>query len=526
MAVKIGVNPIIVKELRSRMRGGRAFLTLTVTLVLMGVVSYVLYRIVLASMQYSSTPLSPQVGQTLFGGLATLVLVMIAAVTPAVTAGAISSESEKLTYEMLLATPMRPASILWGKLISALSYIFLLIFAAIPMSSLVFTFGGVAPRDMLKAMVVLLVVAVMFGVIGLFLSALLGRTGRATVVAYLLVAALLILPIFAYIAVGLLRQATPPRWILIPTPLSALFSALAPSMSMNGPGALFFVLGWGVEPLGMGAPISQTSIPRPLYHYSLPLYAMITLVLYLLATRLVQPTRRWRISKKQVLLGAGLVLGVAGLIAAFFLLTMDRYEKSSASQAVPVQPFAAVAVERAVMEVAPPPIEQLSSDSTAVPELVADVELRETDQSEIYAAVIRQLYTVDHTFAEPPDFPRVYLLEMTNDAVGDPDVPQSDPLVIPPQVQKDILQMLKDLPADIRWAKSQEEVPMDSEGERVAENGVIFTLGNLHRQEDGSVQVPASLYFSALGAGGRTYVVEKVDGAWQVTGDTGFEWIS
>lgn len=178
------------------------------------------------------------------------------------------------------------------------------------------------------------------------------------------------------------------------------------------------------------------------------------------------------------------------------------------------------------MEVAPPPIEQLSSDSTAVPELVADVELRETDQSEIYAAVIRQLYTVDHTFAEPPDFPRVYLLEMTNDAVGDPDVPQSDPLVIPPQVQKDILQMLKDLPADIRWAKSQEEVPMDSEGERVAENGVIFTLGNLHRQEDGSVQVPASLYFSALGAGGRTYVVEKVDGAWQVTGDTGFEWIS
>ena len=125
MQVRLSPNPIMIKELRSRMRGGRAFLTLTVVLVLMAAFSYVLYQLVLSTMQYSGMPLSPQIGQSLLGGLGLLLLMAIAAVAPAVTAGAISGEQEKLTYEMLLATPMRPASILWGKLVSALSYLFL-----------------------------------------------------------------------------------------------------------------------------------------------------------------------------------------------------------------------------------------------------------------------------------------------------------------------------------------------------------------------------------------------------------------
>ena len=62
-------NPIIVKELRSRMRGWRAFAVLTGALVLMGGISYLLYRIVLAATQYDSTPVSPQIGQAVFVGL-------------------------------------------------------------------------------------------------------------------------------------------------------------------------------------------------------------------------------------------------------------------------------------------------------------------------------------------------------------------------------------------------------------------------------------------------------------------------
>ena len=150
--LKFDTNPIIVKELRSRMRGGRLFATLTGALVLMVIISYGLYQATLAGSQYSSTPISPQVGQMLFIGLAFLELFIIAAVTPAITASEISSEKEKQTYEMLLTTPLDPTSILWGKLVASLSYIFILIFAAIPMASVIFIFGGVTSREMIQSL--------------------------------------------------------------------------------------------------------------------------------------------------------------------------------------------------------------------------------------------------------------------------------------------------------------------------------------------------------------------------------------
>jgi ABC-2 type transport system permease protein len=322
------INPIIVKELRSRMRGARAFVVLTVTLLLLGTISFALYRIVLTTARYTTAPVSPQIGQALFGGLAFLELMMVCFVTPAVTAGAISGEREKLTFEMLLATPMRPVSILWGKLVSALSYVLLLIFAAIPMASLVFIFGGVAPRDMIKSLFVLVAVAVTLGMVGLTMSVWMGRTGRATVVSYLVVLALLIGPLLIYVLVAVLRQDVPPRWILVPNPMSALFSALTPAAPGSGPDSFFWglgmVLGGNLDVLSGG----QTVMLRPLYHYTLPLYGAITLGLFLLASRLVRPTRRWRVGWKGALVALALLLVLVCAVVLVLAVTADRYEKT------------------------------------------------------------------------------------------------------------------------------------------------------------------------------------------------------
>jgi ABC-2 type transport system permease protein len=333
---RLAGNPIIVKELRSRMRGARAFVMLTGTLLLLGAVSYALYRIVLSTSRYTNAPLGPQIGQALFNGLAFLELMIVCFVTPAVTAGAISGEREKLTYEMLLATPMRPTSILLGKLVSALSYVLLLIFAAIPMASLVFIFGGVAPWDMLKSLVVLVAVTVTLGIVGLFMSAWLGRTGQATVLSYLVVLALLIGPLLVYILVAVIRQDEPPRWILVPNPMSALFSALTAAAPSAGSDNIF----WGIG-MALGGNVGvlsgrQTGVPRPLYHYSLPLYGATTLVLYLLAARLVQPTRRWRVGWKEILVVLVLLLVLGGAVVMAFVITADRYEKGVIPVPTPV----------------------------------------------------------------------------------------------------------------------------------------------------------------------------------------------
>ena len=326
MPKNLEVNPIIIKELRSRMRGGRAFITLTGALILLGAVGYALYRITLASSQYTAIPISPQIGQMLFTGLAFFELLIIAAITPAVTAGEISGEREKQTYEMLLATPLSPAGILWGKLTASMSYVFLILFAAVPMASLVFIYGGVSVRDMLKTLVALAVIAVMFGVIGLFFSSLLHRSGRATVLSYLVVVLLLFGPLFVSILAGVMRQGDPPRWIMTPSPLMVLASTFKPSVNPDSISSTFWMLGSPVYWLLGAAPISMTSIPRPTYHYGLPIYGLITIILYLLSTQLVKPTRRWRVRWPDVTLALVLLLGFLGVVGLGYLATTNRYE--------------------------------------------------------------------------------------------------------------------------------------------------------------------------------------------------------
>lgn len=526
-------NPIIVKELRSRMRGWRAFAVLTGALVLMGGISYLLYRIVLAATQYDSTPVSPQIGQAVFVGLMVVELMIVCFITPAATAGSISGEREKLTYEMLLATPLRPASVLWGKLISALSYVFLLILAGIPMASLVFIFGGVALVDMVKSLVVLLATAVTMGVIGVFMSALLRRTVTATVLSYLSALALLIGPLLVYIFVGVLRQAEPPRWILIPNPASALFSALAPSTPQGG-GGFLTQLSWVLSgALGMmdGRAMSSARVPRPLYHYTLPLYGLISLILYAWATRLVRTTRRWRIRWREVLLGLACLVVFFGVVSIPFLLTLDRYESISIVRApTPVPRVVPVMVEREVRMVVVedgevPPLMPTATPAPpgAQPEPVQD--LSEEAQIAIYAAVIRQLYMVDHTFDRPPEWPIVYVLGTTDDGIGDPDAPQSEPIPVPESVRPAIVDRLEDLPAEFIWVETQDGVPLDNRGS-VADGGAMVTLGNVHLNEDGQAFVSARVFFAALGAGAQTYVLEQIDGAWQIVGTTGVRIVS
>jgi ABC-2 type transport system permease protein len=547
--IHLGANPIIVKELRSRMRDTRAFVTLTAMLLLLGGTSYLLYRLAITTSSYSSIPLSPQIGQSLFLALAFLELMVICAIAPAVTAGAISSEQEKLTYEMLMATPLHPASILWGKLVSALSYVFLLIFAAIPMASLIFIFGGVTLRDMLKALIVLVVVAVTLGIIGLFMSAWLGRTSRATVVSYIVVVALIAVPMVAYVATGILTQSEPPRWLLVPNPLSALFSALTPVTNTGGSfsSQLLWSLGMGFGGnLGIltGTTFSQVGIPRPIYHYSLPFFGGLSLVLYLLSTRLVRPTQRWKLTRREILVALALLLLFSGAVGLAFLSSADRYENVNIFESQAIRPPEPAVVERVIVEripvdeipvkepelVPPPatslpyPIEHYSGESISV---------EFEDAASIYAAVVRQFYNVDHTFDKAPNFPVIYLVKTTDDSIGDPNAAQGEPSQISEELQAQITALLLEgksqqpieaLQAEILWVDHPEQVPYNSTG-AIENSGAYIVFGNIYLQPDGTARVSGSLYISTLAAVGKTYILNQIDGAWVVTGNTGVQWM-
>jgi hypothetical protein len=154
------------------------------------------------------------------------------------------------------------------------------------------------------------------------------------------------------------------------------------------------------------------------------------------------------------------------------------------------------------------------------------VEPTEDDTAAIYAAVIRQIYTEDDTFGGTLQPPTLYILGTTDDRAGEPGSGEANAAPISSSVRERVSALLADLPAEMVWVETQDEVPLEPDTGAVVDGGALITLGNVTPQRGGSVHVPASIYVANLAAGGQTYVLEELDGVWTVTGNTGVEWIS
>ncbi|MBC7249221.1 MAG: ABC transporter permease [Anaerolineae bacterium] len=181
-------NPVMLKELRSQMRGWRAFVVLTVYLLLLSCLTLALYLSVYATsaamVSLGGGLMGATTGRTLFGGIVLLELLLVCFIAPAFTAGTISGERERQTYDLLVTTLLRPRSIVFGKLGSALAYVVLLILAALPLQSLAFILGGVTPAEVFIALIGLLVTALISASVGLFFSSLVRSTILSTVLTY------------------------------------------------------------------------------------------------------------------------------------------------------------------------------------------------------------------------------------------------------------------------------------------------------------------------------------------------------
>ena len=213
------VSTIMVKELRSRMRGRRAFVVLTVYLGLLALIAYGIYTVVAPSARNQAAfgfggptfaNASAIIGQTIFSLLSVFQLILVCFIAPAFTAGQISLEREKQTLDLLISTPMRPGAIVAGKLLAALAFVGLMIVAAIPISAIVLMYGGASIDDIVRQQVVLLATALGFGAVGLFFSALLKRTQIATVLTYCTVLAFTLgtVMLFIFWTVLVTRDAT------------------------------------------------------------------------------------------------------------------------------------------------------------------------------------------------------------------------------------------------------------------------------------------------------------------------------
>lgn len=177
-------NPVTVKELRSRMRGRRAFVVLTVYLSLMGLFITLLYALYSAAANRTFGPDPAQAGKAVYGAVLGVQVMVVVLLGPAFTAAAISGEKERQTYDLLRTTLLPPRALVTGKLVSALSYVFLLILAALPLQSIAFLLGGVSIVELAISMLLVFVSAVAFALVGLFFSSLMRSTLGAVVVTF------------------------------------------------------------------------------------------------------------------------------------------------------------------------------------------------------------------------------------------------------------------------------------------------------------------------------------------------------
>jgi len=193
VAVGAGIAAVGTKELRGRMRGPRSFIALTFYLALLAgftVMIYLLQEQSAASQMAfggGNPYVAGQVGQAVFTTLLFLQVLLVVFLAPAATTGAISLEREKQTLDLLTATPVSTLGIVLGKLAASLAFVIVLVLASIPLTAVVFVFGGVAPEDIVRGYAVLLVTAIGFGSLGIFFSSITRRTQSATFLTYLAV---------------------------------------------------------------------------------------------------------------------------------------------------------------------------------------------------------------------------------------------------------------------------------------------------------------------------------------------------
>jgi len=182
-------NPIVVREMRARMRNNRA-LALQFGM-LLALATTVFLALLIATKEDRSMT-TGWLGQVVFGSLGVVQGLLLALISPAFAAGAFTLEREQQTIESLLLTPLRPGPLVRGKLLAATLFPLLLTTIALPLLSLCLLYGGVGPQEVGGTYVVQVMNALFLGALAVGWSMVCRSTATAVVATYLTVAAYLI----------------------------------------------------------------------------------------------------------------------------------------------------------------------------------------------------------------------------------------------------------------------------------------------------------------------------------------------
>ncbi len=180
------LNPILMRELRARSRRLTGVITLTCFLLLLISIAAIIWAANKSSADNQSIQeaANAAVGGQIFEGVISSMVFMVAFIVPALTGTSIAGERDRQTLIPLQVSLLTPRNIVMGKLSAALAFTLLLIAAAAPILGVSYVIGGITALSIVQGLLSVIVVALLFGSIGIASSALPKRSGIAVVLAY------------------------------------------------------------------------------------------------------------------------------------------------------------------------------------------------------------------------------------------------------------------------------------------------------------------------------------------------------
>ena len=181
--MKALLNPVFRREARTALRTWKIFTAMMCYVLMLTLVTALALLVVWGEQVHNG--FNPQNATMLYVVIAAFQLGLILLITPALTGGAISSERERQTLDLMLVTKMSTLSIIIGKLTSSLLVVALLIFASLPVYGVIMYYGGINLLHLFAMALYFLLVAAMTGAIAIFFSALFKRTIAAIILTYI-----------------------------------------------------------------------------------------------------------------------------------------------------------------------------------------------------------------------------------------------------------------------------------------------------------------------------------------------------
>lgn len=177
-------NPVVIRDLRTRMRGLGAFGLLIGYLLLVSIVMCVVFYSETGWGQTARVAAYSRIGSGMFIGLAWTQAIVLLLVIPGVISSAVSREYEKKTIEMVALSGLNSFLFVFGKLISALLYCLVLVVSTLPLAGICLMFGGISPEEIAVTYLLTVVFCFMMCSVGLYLSTVIGKTVGAVILFY------------------------------------------------------------------------------------------------------------------------------------------------------------------------------------------------------------------------------------------------------------------------------------------------------------------------------------------------------